>query len=735
MKLASSSSKSTHNLSGPTHFGIKKQDMSHIIGILRSKIYSNKWLAILREYLTNAFDAHVQANKKSTPVKLTLPTLSSPTLEIRDYGEGLTETEIKEVYIMYGASTKRQSNDYTGCLGIGCKAAFSYTDSFTITSYRNGTKTVWSAVIDDNSNGSIFKMQEDPTTEGDGIAIQVPVQPSDIRNFENEAKDLLPYFEVMPEVNMKVEPLKYSTTGSNWGLTCSEHAETHYRRNWGNATAVMGNIPYKIEVSKMGDTAYEEVLHCSNVIIKVPLGSLDIAANRESLEYTPRTINSLNLEAANVRKEMAQSLTDKLATSKTFWDACVQAKQFLDPLPLALHNSIFRVSTWKGTPLQSDITLPNNIPAHSRKHRYRAQDYVNEKKDVSVLQIRPENKVYKYDASKLSPSAATLRIRKLQADDGWKSDAVYYCIPYDKKLKPLAGHEIMDFSTPKKFLKMNPTGFKSELHLIKESIIDITNFEPYKPARKKNNADGTQTYVKIDTCHLQPSRLASGRIVTSDELCPCNGQHIYIPLDRYAWHNKAIDLEHLQFQIIRNATTMLAHFQGLTDPVIHGVKKHYIKKLDDTWITLDKWFEQEYKKLRAQHKKLFKLAANSIHRHNPYWGYSEFNLFEKLPKSLTFPGRPHFNYICDQWEFDLQQPGNLWAINPSDTDIEDAAQHIYQIHYVWLMFQPKDHTHPDHIREAYKAFSELHPMIKYFATDYRTTDKEELQHVKDYLTR
>ena len=158
MKLNSQNIYASSNIEEDQQFGMDKKDMPHITNILRSQLYSDKLLAILREYSTNAMDAHVEVGKPSTPITVTFPTLTEQTLSIRDYGDGLTEQEIMEIYIKYGASTKRNSNAFTGCLGIGCKSGFSYSTQFTITSYKNGYVKAYSAKINEKNLGTITKV-------------------------------------------------------------------------------------------------------------------------------------------------------------------------------------------------------------------------------------------------------------------------------------------------------------------------------------------------------------------------------------------------------------------------------------------------------------------------------------------------------------------------------------------------------------------------------------------------
>lgn len=101
-------------------FGISAKDSCHIMQILRDTLYSDKVLAVLREYSSNAWDAHREADRADMPIKVTLPTEMAPTLSIRDRGPGLSPEEVFEVYTQYGASTKRESDVTVGTMGIGC---------------------------------------------------------------------------------------------------------------------------------------------------------------------------------------------------------------------------------------------------------------------------------------------------------------------------------------------------------------------------------------------------------------------------------------------------------------------------------------------------------------------------------------------------------------------------------------------------------------------------------------
>lgn len=107
-------------------FGISCSDEAHLMSVLRCTIYSDKVMAVLREYGANARDAHHDPrcqDRAQVPIRVQVPTLGEPTLEVQDRGPGLSHDEVFRVFTQYGASTKRGSNEVVGYLGIGCLIA------------------------------------------------------------------------------------------------------------------------------------------------------------------------------------------------------------------------------------------------------------------------------------------------------------------------------------------------------------------------------------------------------------------------------------------------------------------------------------------------------------------------------------------------------------------------------------------------------------------------------------
>ena len=300
-------------------FGIKKEGLAHIFNVLRNQLYSDKVLAVIREYSTNAVDAHAELGKLNEPIKVTLPNQLSPYFKVRDYGRGLTEKQIGQIYAMYGESTKRGTNEQIGQLGLGSKSAFAYGDNFVINSFVKGTKTSYNAFIDDTQIGQISKLTSEKSKEKDGIEIVIPAKEGDFDSFKEKALSLFTHFKVRPQVegvdegNFYKEDAKSLIHSDDWTI-----------RNSGDSVAVMGNIAYPLSTSALdlqyGSPEYQLVTHVA-LCLYVNIGDLDISASREALQYTDDTKKAIIDKLKSILKQIPQMISDEMKDCKNLWEA------------------------------------------------------------------------------------------------------------------------------------------------------------------------------------------------------------------------------------------------------------------------------------------------------------------------------------------------------------------------------------------------------------------------------
>lgn len=353
-----------------THtFSIDSEDMGWITAILSDKLYGNKPLAVCREYMTNAVDAHVDAGKKMTPIRVTLPTQEAPELKIRDFGKGLSHDQVTNIYIKYGKSSKRESDNQIGAFGIGAKSAFAYSDAFTIVSVHGGKKNIYSVQLDSRKRGILIPLSSDNSTEPSGVEITVAIAPRDITLFRNTAIGVARFFDVTPEfVNLQGAELKAITKQIEFPrwymMTETETSGYYYIRSNEPARAIMGGIGYPVSLSAMGevDEDVRQVLNTQRLCMEFPIGALAVSANREGLDYSSKTklaiLDMVETVKKNVLDKVANGLDsfpDILAainfvqdTRKTFSFAAVLLKDLAyKGVPLYLELSDLKVVTGK----------------------------------------------------------------------------------------------------------------------------------------------------------------------------------------------------------------------------------------------------------------------------------------------------------------------------------------------------------------------------------------------------
>ena len=256
--------------------------------ILSSGLYSNKPQAIIRELSCNAYDAHVMAGHPDKPFLVHLPCAWEPYLSIEDFGIGLDDDDVNNIYTSYFTSTKTHSNDVIGGLGLGSKTPFSYTDSFTIRARKDSVERLYSAYISDAGSPTVSLISEADTEEPNGVMITLPIRKDDFRTFAREAEKVFAYFKVLPIISsgeaLNLDNSLVTRLDENHGLIVNSNSY-----NSCNVTCVMGNVGYNFRVTDtLLDLKYDRAwkfLNKTSLTIRFNIGDLSVAANRETISF------------------------------------------------------------------------------------------------------------------------------------------------------------------------------------------------------------------------------------------------------------------------------------------------------------------------------------------------------------------------------------------------------------------------------------------------------------------
>ena len=279
------------NLEGKA-FSIKNSPVA--FEILSSKLYSDANMAVVRELLCNAYDSHKACGKQDVPIHVQLPSYLNKNFIIRDYGLGLSKEDVIDLYTTFFHSTKADSNDFTGCFGLGSKTPFSYTDAFTVTSYWNGTKYSFVAAKKDGYP-NIYCINEEDTDECNGLQISIPVKDGEDFVFKNNLRAYLKFVDEVI-VTADIERPKKILSINNVSLYPSTNSDAYSYYGLEYLFIKQGQSTYKIsnDLSKFKDIeVLASLSKIADVLIEVPIGTFPVTPNREQLSYSDKVYKDL----------------------------------------------------------------------------------------------------------------------------------------------------------------------------------------------------------------------------------------------------------------------------------------------------------------------------------------------------------------------------------------------------------------------------------------------------------
>lgn len=337
----------------------KIRNSAKAFSILSSGLYGNKIRAVIRELSTNAVDSHIAAGKPTIPFEVHLPTSLEPYFSVTDYGTGLSHTQIRSLYTTYFESTKTESNDFIGALGLGSKSPFSYIENFTVISVKDGYRGVYTAYINSEGIPGIALMHlESGSTAPNGVTVQLSVDDSqDFYKFSNEAATVFEFFPLKPIITGKTDfrfsPIKYAEKDIIPGVHLKEYNDY--------PMAVMGNIAYPIDVPNSNKTLGElSGLLNYPLVMHFEIGELDFQANREGLSYIPQTINAIKKKLEALSAHLIKHVASKVDHITSVWEKAGALTE--------LHNSYMFQRSVKEYCEASKFPLFNS--AHARQYHW-----------------------------------------------------------------------------------------------------------------------------------------------------------------------------------------------------------------------------------------------------------------------------------------------------------------------------------------------------------------------------
>lgn len=380
-------------------FSVRDKDMGFILDILRSKMYNDPIKAMVREVMANARDAHREVGCPDKPIQVVLPTEFSKQLEIRDWGPGISPRRMGEIFLNYGASTKRRSNVQTGGFGLGAKTPFAYGDSFSIVTIYNGKKRHYNSYIDETNCGNMDLVSEDDVDEPNSTAIIIPIKENDFERIAREVVSATTFWNDrhgagpqpdivnVPTSVVANKSIEIRSSGDSWDIISDGSNK--------KIIAVVDGVEYGIDLYKIDKSKARTLTYLPEMsVLYFPVGALSLAANRDSLHYDDRTIKALNKAADKFLSELANNIRSAIETCETLKEA---EKIY------SIYNDLFKdPPTWRTFKLNGFSRYPKSSDnfstfiCYERRYSYRGPSgkVLDVKKEMCPISFKEDNKVY-----------------------------------------------------------------------------------------------------------------------------------------------------------------------------------------------------------------------------------------------------------------------------------------------------------------------------------------------------
>lgn len=472
-------------------------------------------------------------------------------------------------YAFYGKSSKRNSNDVVGHLGVGCKSAFAYTDTFTITSIHEGIKSLYSATKD-ATGYKIYCLNSEPSDEPSGIEISIYVNPSDVSLFVDNAFKFFKHFNPRPNfinnnyINSWIDAYQTSKLMDAGKWIVYSQKSSHQN----SISVVMGNICYPVNLENIqlesNVSRFLDYWKYKSIVLFANIGDISHASTRENLKYDNKTKEWL-VDAISRIPQDASELSQKFLSECTnLWQAKV-----------LYHNLI-------STQLENGLL---NV-------QYDGHDL--SKLNSFLTEYRP-SKALRYNHG-------TSRWEAKNNIPAWENTVVFYAkgditftsvMPRLQNYIKLHSYKLSDHQTYIVFFKNpeNAQKFIDSEQFDGCEMIDLASCPYIKPSRSRNIVslpagsilefnDFGHYYHKLNSDHWK---------VPSD--IPDNELKYYLVISHYQPTEMKLSMSELynlstDIKLISNSSTKL-----------YGVKKSEVSKLDDSWVNIKTYFNIKFQEM------------------------------------------------------------------------------------------------------------------------------------------
>jgi hypothetical protein len=312
LNLQALSNQAIESSTGTKKMRLSEDSQAMVFQMFTKQVYSNPIGTVVREVTSNCFDSHIEANVNAPVLIKKFKDKDTDTIYISfyDYGVGISPERMDNIVTVLFESTKRIDNTQIGGFGIGFKTPLAYRrptghgegeydNSFFVITVYDKVKYYYT-IFEGNESPEYGLLYNEPTDEGNGTEVRIPVLEKDVYTFEKEMVKQLYYFE-----NVIFEGFDKATLSNEYQIIRGKNFMFRGTEVSEYIHVCLGRVAYPIKYDILGLNSYDYKLP---IALKLEIGDANVTISREELDYCEATIKMLKKKLSATMKEITEML-------------------------------------------------------------------------------------------------------------------------------------------------------------------------------------------------------------------------------------------------------------------------------------------------------------------------------------------------------------------------------------------------------------------------------------------